>query len=320
MSVLFIVGVGRSGTSLLQSMLASHPCIAMLPETGFLRRHGSKTIQNLDELDVLRQSDPRLQRFDTDCWYRAIRRLRNSTEYEQKETISNSLVYKELSSVSIASCQAEKRTTDIRFVADKDPRLVEYLPFVKRLFLDATIVHIIRDPRDVLSSKMRADWSKDRDWRLHTLASRIHLEMGVRDGARLFGGRYIQVRYEDLITDAESELRKLCIGLGLEYASSMLEYTNAARILTADDEYSWKKETFDSLKNDNFNKWMRTLSQKQIRFCEAAHTNWIERFGYHRAGESGFVFGTIALMISILSIVYRVYARTRNFFMWRIHR
>ena len=36
---LLIVGVGRSGTSLLQSMLAAHSGIVMMPETSFIRRY-----------------------------------------------------------------------------------------------------------------------------------------------------------------------------------------------------------------------------------------------------------------------------------------
>ena len=39
MAPIFIVGVGRSGTSLLQTMLASHSLIAFPPETGFVRRY-----------------------------------------------------------------------------------------------------------------------------------------------------------------------------------------------------------------------------------------------------------------------------------------
>ena len=39
MKRLFIVGVGRSGTSLLQSMMAAHSKIVMMPETSFVRRY-----------------------------------------------------------------------------------------------------------------------------------------------------------------------------------------------------------------------------------------------------------------------------------------
>ena len=38
---ILVVGVGRSGTSLLQSMLAAHPDLHLLPETGFHRRYVS---------------------------------------------------------------------------------------------------------------------------------------------------------------------------------------------------------------------------------------------------------------------------------------
>ncbi len=66
---IFVVGVGRSGTSLLQSMLAAHSELAFPPETGFLRRYGAdSTITRLarqsSHSDIVShlEADTRLQR------------------------------------------------------------------------------------------------------------------------------------------------------------------------------------------------------------------------------------------------------------------
>jgi len=52
--MIFIVGVGRSGTSLLQSMLNAHPEIVSTPETHFLRKY---VFPNLNEDKVVDAKD-----------------------------------------------------------------------------------------------------------------------------------------------------------------------------------------------------------------------------------------------------------------------
>ena len=52
MEKIFIVGVGRSGTSLLQSMLNTHSKMSFIPETHFLRKYVFKSSVVVDEKNI----------------------------------------------------------------------------------------------------------------------------------------------------------------------------------------------------------------------------------------------------------------------------
>jgi len=121
--ILFIIGVGRSGTSLLQSMFAAHPNVGFLPESAFLRRYVYRG--NLHSAYGLGGK-------------KAVIKILEQDEKFARTGLNN------------------------LWIGDKDPRLVEFLPLVKTLFPDAHVIQVIRDPRDVLVSKKKAAWSKDK--------------------------------------------------------------------------------------------------------------------------------------------------------------
>ena len=65
---IFVVGVGRSGTSLLQSMLDSHPEMKFLPENFYLRNHLFSNVHysSFDDFKNTFFNDKRFKRFGTD--------------------------------------------------------------------------------------------------------------------------------------------------------------------------------------------------------------------------------------------------------------
>ena len=122
---------------------------------------------------------------------------------------------------------------------DKTPLYMQHLTLLERLFPDARFVHLIRDGRDaalsflsVPAGIMTEAWGHPRDaagfacqWATEVRAARA---LGTRVGP----GRYLEVRYEALVADAEAELRRVCDFAGLEYDDGMLGYvgqTDSAR-------------------------------------------------------------------------------------------
>lgn len=275
MKHLFIVGVGRSGTSLLQSMFAAHPSVAMLPETGILRRyvfgrgHGAATVHDA------RTRDHRLQRIPQQCWDAAAADVSPDDFLE---------VYRGFHRPEVVSCLTSDENRKIEVVGDKDPRLVEYLPAMGRVFTgDTYVIHIVRDPRDVLLSKIRAGWSEKRNWRANLAASRFQLALADRYGENVFGTRWITVRYEDLIADPDAVLRRLVQAIGLPYDPEMLRFSDAARSLSGGSIEVWKKETLGPLLSGNRDKWKTGLQKNQIDAVEGSMERWIDRFGYERS-------------------------------------
>jgi hypothetical protein len=304
---IFIVGVGRSGTSLLQSMFASHPQVKFIPETSFIRRYvlnGKLQYQfksgRLDDVINILRSDTLFARANI-CASSLVKNLK------YKSGLLDSQIYREMSQIYSDKNQY--------WVGDKDPRLTEFLPIVKSLYSMAIVVNIIRDPRDILVSKKQAAWSKGSHVWKHIFANRVQLSLSRFNGPRLFGKNYHEIIYEELLSDPNKVLTKLCIGIGLPFTNKMLSFNDAARKLVSDSEMSWKKETLGPLLKNNVCKWKSRLSYREIRLTElccceamvAGNYDLDNRRQSFRLTDWFWIFvgATIVKLFSYLFIAYR---------------
>lgn len=255
---LTIVGVGRSGTSLLMSMLNAHPEVMFPPEFHFINQHLARRPQaTLSEAATRLRSDARFARLDMTV-DDAIRPFTN-----QQLPFSMPALYREI------LFQYGRRGNG-RVIGDKAPKYVEYLPVIHLIFPNAKIIHLIRDPRDVYLSRKKAAWSANRPDLLQLLAYRAQYDLGRRLGPQLFGEYYLEVQYEQLLTQPVKTLRLICDKLQIPFIQQMLDFSDSARQLVAKDELSWKQETIGPLLTNNMNKWQKVLTPAQTAQVEAA--------------------------------------------------
>jgi hypothetical protein len=95
-------------------------------------------------------------------------------------------------------------------ILDKNPAYAKYVDDINRLIPDARFIHIIRDGRDVAASMIAAREqigygtgtvrASAAAWKEHVLRGR---------GARKYGGRYMEVRYEDLLASGVQTLESV---------------------------------------------------------------------------------------------------------------
>ena len=250
---IFVVGVGRSGTSLVQSMLAAHSQLAFPPETQFVRRYvGRGRLARryrgggVPAVRAALQDDDRIGRLGLDL-DRVLARYTRGAPFSETDLYETLLT-------EFAKMRRKPR------VGDKDPRCVEYLPLLVRHWPAAHVVHVIRDPRDVLASRKKAAWSRHRSSIAHMFVNRVQLRAGVGSGPRLYGPRYHEVVYEMLLAEPEATLRRLTERLGMAYEEDMLDFSDAARTLVSTGELAWKRETLGPLLTANAGKWRRELA------------------------------------------------------------
>jgi Sulfotransferase family len=217
----FVVGVGRSGTTLLRMMLDAHPKLAIPPETHFI--------------NPFIQASGRI-RFNPRTACRAIvsdqRRRWNDFGLDEEELLGR---FERLEPFNTSDAlraffllYAEKHRKP-RW-GDKTPDYVRKMRKIQRTLPEARFIHVIRDGRDAgLSQNARiAKRSKDpvppremaRRWRKRIVKSR-------EDAAEVDG--YLEVRYEDLIEDTENVLRRVCELIELDYDPAMLDYHERAK-------------------------------------------------------------------------------------------
>jgi Sulfotransferase family len=207
----FIVGVPRSGTTLLRLMLDAHPELSIPPEMGFM-----------PAVADLRGRGDSLRR----AFFEAVTAMPSWDDaHVPREVFERALGGVEPFTVG-EGVRVFYRLYAARFGkarwGDKTPAYCLHMDRIERLLPEARFVHIIRDGRDVALS-VRGLWFSPGD-RVEDAALRW------RDWiltARRLGKRrrhYTEVRYEELIADAPSVLRKVCDFVGLEYDARMERY------------------------------------------------------------------------------------------------
>ena len=307
---IFVCGVGRSGTSLVQSMIGSHPEIVFPPETAFIRRYIATGLLNkifrnggLDAVNNRLSSDSRVSRLQMEINKVLLPFLNKEQEFTDI-AFYNLLLYQYAESIG------RKK------VGDKDPRLVEYLPLINRHWPNAYIIHMIRDPRDVLVSKKKAEWSKGRHWIAHVFANRVQIRMGRKEGRRLFGERYKEVIYEELISDPNNVLKEICEWLGISFEQEMLRFSTTSKQLVQEFEMPWKKETLGPLLSGNSDKWKKGLSVFETALTEMSCREAMKLGVYtysRRFWKLNFLRRYLAVMLSvIMTIAGVVYTQYRK--------
>ena len=200
-----------------------------------------------------------------------------------------------------------------RFFGDKDPKLLEYVHCLVNDFPRAKIIHIVRDPRDVIVSRMKADWSKRYVFLLQAMVCSVQLRKGLRKASELSAAQYMEIAYEDLLRSPKVILRRVCEFIGVPFDVNMIQYQSAAKKLVSQDELQWKAATLGPLLTQNTGKWKEELTRFQVLVTERLCIEGLERFSYERSitDVSAFERYCLALLVFSKWVFARIYELRR---------
>lgn len=211
----FIVGMGRSGTTLLRLMLHHHPRLAIPYESGFLTDYydRAESFGDLrDDGNCRRLIQSLLAEPRTRMWDHTFNpdRVFDAVEERSLPGVVEA-IYSDY-----AAGKGKARWGDKSDYLDR-------LHIIHAMFPDVRFIHIIRDGRDVAMSVLKQPWGPDDIIRAAEWWNE-HLWVARRVGAILGLRQYLEVRYEHLVENSERELRRCCEFLNEEYSADMLAY------------------------------------------------------------------------------------------------
>jgi hypothetical protein len=212
---IFIIGVHRSGTTLLRYMLNSSPRIYIPPESDFIPRFFGR-----DPAGEL--SEPRIAAILTTIFakYRLVK------EWQGDPPAAEAFLQAMPARTPAAFLDTLYRTYARQYGAvrwgDKTPIYTSYVDLIHQIFPQAQFVHIIRDGRDVALS-MFDKWGHEIHIDIYFAARNWvrRIRQAQAAGTRLGPDLYYEMRYEDLVQDPEAHLRPLCEFLGEPYLPEM---------------------------------------------------------------------------------------------------
>jgi hypothetical protein len=211
----FIVGVPRSGTTLLRLQLDAHPELALPAETGFggvARRLEGSAVTRDELLDALTGMptwvDLAMSRDELGDLLAGVE--------DGDLTAGLRAFYR-----GYAAARGKTR------YGDKTPGHAADMEVLARVLPEAHFIHIIRDGRDVALSLSEVSWGPADI----TLAAEKWVSELRRARKRAHGlarGTYMELRYEDLVAEPEPVLRKVARFVDLPWDEAMLAYHRKA--------------------------------------------------------------------------------------------
>lgn len=240
-SPIFIVGSGRSGTTLVYELMCQHPDLGWfsnyverwpkLPQLGLVSRHA-----RLSRLPRIGRYMPRPvegYRLWDSC---ASRQRPNAGPLDDRDVHPE-----ERECINATIARIMRYQGKHRFV-NKNTRNSVRVPFLMELFGDPFFIHVVRDPRAAVASMLRVPfwpnlpvWCEGGitplEWRASgrdetVLAAKLWCdEVGrvLADRARIPEGRYLEIRYEDLVREPRRHVPTIFEFCGMTLTPRMLD-------------------------------------------------------------------------------------------------
>ena len=210
----FIVGVTRSGTTLLRLMLDAHPELAIPPETHFVptvikRTERGRKVQSIHRVFV---ENRRWGDFDLDS-DELLRRLKRLDPLDPRAVLR-----------CFYDMYAEQMGKS-RW-GDKTPGYQVKMRRIHRSLPEARFIHLIRDGRDVVLSQ----WSKAQNPTPVEEAAK-RWKQRVRLTQRLASKEpetYMELRYEELVAEPAPLIERICEFIELDFDPVMLRHHEGA--------------------------------------------------------------------------------------------
>jgi len=279
---IFIVGCDRSGTTLLSLVLNECDDLNVTLESGFLPKLRSRT----EEYGDFSESRQRWY-FVRDLQYtHATPKTFALDIFDISDTEAEAAVCEVAPTDYPGACRAvfraDARAAGAMRWANKTPKYIQHIDWLAEAFEDAQFVHIIRDPRDVAASLMRAGWHPT--YREAADYWKKQVRAGRESGSHLEDRRYTEVFYEDLVLKPKEEIKKISERLSIDVGNNALQFYETADE-EVHDEHKYLFPLIDQpIDPSRAYAWKREMDKKAVADVESEVLNVMEEFGYGISG------------------------------------
>ena len=283
----FIVGPPRSGTTMLRLVLNHHPEIAVPPETWFfpflLRRSRRYSDFSTPEL---------IERFARDLAEASSESARPAAEVfsTSVEDIVSALATahpRNYAQAFAAWMNLLARRDGKRHWGEKTPFHTAFLRILKRCYPNARFIALVRDPRDVVVSLHRTSWGRKSYPTTVDAAMRWRYAVqGIRRARRRLGESLLELRYEDLVSDPELWMRRICEFLGVGYVPEILRFHEQAERHLAAGTEGWHGRVSQPISTHAIGRWRDGYEPHEIGTIEWICASEMRRLGYPRQGHT----------------------------------
>jgi hypothetical protein len=256
---IFIVGCPRSGTTLVRVILDSHPNICCGPETGLI-----KNLKTFNES------------------------IQGYWSMLEPYGIDKKIANQRLGELFRLFPDNYTKMKNKQRWAEKTPENIFYVDFINELFPNCQFINVIRDGRDVVCSH------KDR-WGSKTIFSAIKkwnraIDLTYTYRAKFSKDKYMEVRYEELVSYPEKETKRMMEFLGEIWIPDLLEYHNkqhdfwfkidAGKVDLKMERHPQRHAPIQPIFSSSIGKWKKNLNVIEKPVVKLLILENLKRLGY----------------------------------------
>ena len=260
-SPFFMVGSGRSGSTLLRMILCAHSKVTIPPETYIIM----PLTAHLPIHKRLSEEQVKLAIKLMTSHYRWPDMGISSDELVAGISTDKPLYLRDIINVVYEDFLARDNK---QIWGDKTPAYIAIVPLLLELYPEAKIVHLVRDGRDVTKSFQATGWygawlhENTREWKeAINFCEKYRIQCPNID--------IYEVRYEDLVLNTEETVRNLCDCLSIDYEIDMLDWCSAVDgKIPAREAHIHKKISREPGRGDVY-RWEKEMSKREIFIVES---------------------------------------------------
>jgi tetratricopeptide (TPR) repeat protein len=201
--MIFILGMPRSGTTLVEQIISSHPDVYGSGELNFLARVVYKNFFKEDKINF----------------------IDNLTKLNNEDL---SLIKNQYFSF------IENFNSDKVYLTDKALFNFQWIGFIKILFPEAKIINCVRDPKDNCLSIYKNLFENEGHWCYNKKelvdCYKLYIDL-MKFWNKKIPGEIYDIKYEDLIANPESEIKNLIFAAGLNWDEKCLKYNENKNVI-----------------------------------------------------------------------------------------
>jgi hypothetical protein len=281
---LFIVGRGRSGTSLLQAVLGDHPNVISTNESPFiltLKKKYSKIetwdSKLLDSFITDLYEDLKFSHF----WKIDQQTLRRSIGQYSVEQLTFSVLCK----IVYLNFPSSSEKRNILWLVDKNPIYSLFINDLIEIFPEAKFIHLVRDYRDNIISRRKSFGQKD----VAILAkSWVKFNRIINNSSKKNPTLFYRIRYEDLVTAPEKYISEMCDFLHIRFEVQMLSFHKTTNKFFNENKDKVvdrilgeiHSNLLKPINTEQINKWEKKLNKKEIEIVDYLAGRYALEYNY----------------------------------------
>ncbi len=282
----FIVGRGRSGTTMLQNILDSNENVILPLESKLIIHLKKKYFKNTN------WHKQKVNEFLNDLykeisfnrtWGINIQDLKSQIERLPKEQITFEILCK-LIYLNYKSIYNKKK---VLIIGDKNPSYSLFIKDLIEIFPQAKFIHLLRDYRDNILSNIKT--LNDGRMPISSISfGWVYFNKLIEKEKKKIPNSFLTIKYEDLVSSPEDNVKSICSFLNIEFDINMLNFSNTVE-KKIDEEFDDQSIKYITSVHPNLvkpistkyiNKWQKALTQKDLLIIEYIASSLGENYNY----------------------------------------